>query len=40
MILRIFIGLWVVLVLGSLCWGYVVEWLDDVRRGSSGEPPI
>lgn len=39
MILRIFVGLWVVIALGALGYGYVVEWLADLRRGSSGEPP-
>lgn len=39
MILRIFAGLWITLVLGSLGYGYVVEWIDDVRRGSRDEPP-
>lgn len=31
--IRLFLGLWLTVVLGSLGYGYVVEWLDDVRRG-------
>lgn len=31
--IRLFLGLWLTVVLGALGYGYVVELLNDIRRG-------